>query len=264
MHTTWLHRMRDAPIKRRTATNPESSPDDLSLSIRAQVELQQRIVSGRLRGGAKLNEAEIARSLGISRGPVREAFRALDQIGLVRFEKNRGVFVREITLEEASDIYEVRAALEGLIGRLAARRIDAEQIRKLRDIVGQMRELNDTPDDAVHFNLIIQFHEILARMARNDALYANYTRIIDELGLFRRKVLSLDVTNIPLSTREHSDIVDAVAARDEELAARLLTDHALQSCRRLHLALSRCDASSGADHPVPREAATIHQRGLHS
>ena len=244
--------MREAPNKRRTAAKPKSSPEDLSLSNRAQVELQQRIVSGRLHVGAKLNEADIARSLGISRGPVREAFRALDQIGLVRFEKNRGVFVREITLEEASDIYEVRAALEGLIGRLAARRIDAEQIRRLRGIVDQMHELDDTPDDAVHFDLNIQFHELLARMARNDALYANYTRIIDELGLFRRKV------------REHSDIVDAVAARDEELAARLLTDHALQSCRRLHLALSRGDASARSDHPGQREGAPVHQRGMHS
>ena len=264
MQTLWLHRMREAPNKRRTAAKPKSSPEDLSLSNRAQVELQQRIVSGRLHVGAKLNEADIARSLGISRGPVREAFRALDQIGLVRFEKNRGVFVREITLEEASDIYEVRAALEGLIGRLAARRIDAEQIRRLRGIVDQMHELDDTPDDAVHFDLNIQFHELLARMARNDALYANYTRIIDELVLFRRKVLSLDISNIPLSTREHSDIVDAVAARDEELAARLLTDHALQSCRRLHLALSRGDASARSDHPGQREGAPVHQRGMHS
>lgn len=241
--------MQAAPRKRTMAMPRQHSDDDSSLTIRARLELQRQIVSGQLAGGAKLNEVDIARSMGISRGPVREAFRALDQIGLVRFEKNRGVFVREITLEEASEIYEVRAALEGLIGRLAARRFDAGQIRKLRGIVEQMRALNDTPDDEIHFDLNIQFHELLARMARNDALYANYTRIIDELGLFRRQVLSLDAANIPLSTREHTEIVDAVAARDEDLAARLLTEHALQSCRRLHVVLSRAKVSASAQNP---------------
>jgi len=91
-----------------------------SLAMLAQRELERRIVSGELAVGTKLNEVDIANALGVSRGPVREAFRALDQAGLVRVEKNRGVFVRQLSLEEASEVYEVRAALEGLIGRLAS------------------------------------------------------------------------------------------------------------------------------------------------
>jgi DNA-binding GntR family transcriptional regulator len=83
-------------------------------------ELRQQIVRGELAGGSKLNEADIAARLRVSRGPVREAFRALEQSGLVRTEKNRGVFVRQLSLQEADDIYEVRAALDALIGRLTA------------------------------------------------------------------------------------------------------------------------------------------------
>ena len=97
------------------------------------------IVAGELVAGAKLNEESIAEMLGVSRGPVREAFRALEQAGLVRTEKNRGVFVRQVSLEEANEIYEVRAALDGLIGRLAAQRIEPAQLARLRDIVQRMQ-----------------------------------------------------------------------------------------------------------------------------
>ena len=77
-----------------------------SLATLAQQELERRILSGEIAAGAKLNEVDVAGALGVSRGPVREAFRALSQAGLVRVEKNRGVFVRQVSLEEASEIYE--------------------------------------------------------------------------------------------------------------------------------------------------------------
>ncbi len=93
-----------------------------SLNTLVRQEIERRIVSGTLAAGEKLNEMDFSSALGVSRGPVREAFRALEQAGLVRTEKNRGVFVREISLEEADQIYEVRAALEAMIGQLAAQR----------------------------------------------------------------------------------------------------------------------------------------------
>src|SRR5437762_3465423 len=75
------------------------------------------ILAGDLPAGAKLNEATIADLLGVSRGPVREAFRALEESGLVRLEKNRGVFVRQIDVKEADEIYELRAVLDEFVGR---------------------------------------------------------------------------------------------------------------------------------------------------
>ena len=228
----------------------ERAQKDLSMTARAHQELERQIVSGEIRGGSKLKECELAKSFGVSRGPVREAFRALDQAGLVRFEKNRGVFVRQVSLEEASDISEVRASLEGLIGRLAARRIDAEQVRQLRSLVANMALLHASLDEAAYFALNIEFHALLARMSRNAALVATYKRTINELDLFRRQTLALDTSNITLSTAEHLAIVNAVAARDEDLAAELMTAHALQSCRRLHAAIARNGAANAADNAV--------------
>ena len=91
-----------------------------SLPMLVQKELERMILAGDLAAGAKLNEASVADTLGVSRGPVREAFRALEESGLVRLEKNRGVFVRQISVAEADEIYEVRAALDEWTGRRLA------------------------------------------------------------------------------------------------------------------------------------------------
>ena len=109
-----------------------------SLPMLVQRELERMILAGDLAVGAKLNEASLADLLGVSRGPVREAFRALEESGLVRLEKNRGVFVRQISVAEANEIYEVRAALDEWTGRKLARTATAEHVRELRAFVERM------------------------------------------------------------------------------------------------------------------------------
>lgn len=209
-----------------------------SLATLAQQELERRIVSGEFAAGAKLNEVDVATALGISRGPVREAFSALSQAGLVRVEKNRGVFVRQVSLEEASEFYEVRAALEGLIGKLAARRIAIDEIDRLRGVVKRMQLMQKSRKADEYFALNVEFHDLLARAARNNALLANYRGVVNQLDLYRRATISRSLDNIPLSTAEHEAIIDAVSARDESRAQALLTQHVLVSRERLHAALS--------------------------
>jgi phosphonate utilization transcriptional regulator len=208
-----------------------------SLATLAHQELERRIVSGEIAAGTKLNEVDVASVFGVSRGPVREAFRALSQAGLVRVEKNRGVFVRQVSLEEANEFYEIRAALEGLIGKLAARRIAIDEIEQLRAVVRRMHQVHKGRRAEDYFALNVEFHDLLARAARNNALLANYRGVINQLDLYRRATIARGVENIPLSTQEHEAIVDAVAARDERRAETLLTEHVLASRARLHAAL---------------------------
>ena len=208
-----------------------------SLASAALQELEDAILSGELAPGVKLNEAALAERFGVSRGPVREAFRALEQSGLVRTEKNRGVFVRELSLQEADEIYEVRAALDGLIGRLAAQRISPAALQRLRDTVKRMHTASRTRDVDAYFPLNLQFHELLAESAGNAALLDNYRRVVKQLSLFRRETLARNADHIPVSTRDHEAIVQAVAKGDGEMAARLLFDHVIDSRERLHAAL---------------------------
>jgi len=221
--------------------NPHDAAIDVlrehSLTTLVQRELERQIVSGELEAGTKLNEAEIAGELRVSRGPVREAFRALDQSGLVRTEKNRGVFVRQVSLEEAYEIYEVRAALDGLIGRLAAQRIQPAQLQRLREIVKRMHAASRALDADAYFPLNIEFHEVLGEAAGNQALLQNYQRIVNELNLYRREVIARSAESIPASTKDHEAIVNAVAKGDAALAGRLLFEHVINGRERLHRVL---------------------------
>ena len=201
-------------------------------------ELERMIVTGDLVAGAKLNEESVAEMLGVSRGPVREAFRALEQAGLVRTEKNRGVFVRQISLEEANEIYEVRAALDGLIGRLAAERIRPGALARLREIVRRMHAVGRVRNADAYFPLNLEFHDVLADAAGNRALAANYRRIVNELNLYRRETLTRHADAIPISTKDHEAIVDAIARGDAPLAERLMREHVMNSRERLHVALA--------------------------
>ena len=205
-----------------------------SLPMLVHKELERMILAGELAVGAKLNEEAVAELLGVSRGPVREAFRAIEESGLVRLEKNRGVFVRQISVEEADEIYEVRAALEEWVGRRLARTASADQIRELKAIVERMDRAAAKNDlDAWHA-LNLEFHDRLVEFAGNGKLLAVYRRLVNELQLFRRQTLA-QRGSLPVFTREHREIVAKIASRNASAAARALHDHVIGSRERMHL-----------------------------
>ena len=107
----------------------------------------------------------------------------------------------------------------------------------MRAVVKKMHAAGRTRDAAAYYPLNVEFHELLVEAAGNRALQANYRRIVNELDLYRRETISRGAENIPVSTREHEAIVNAVASRDEKLAERLLNEHVVASRERLHKAL---------------------------
>ncbi len=214
-----------------------------SLPMLVQKELERMILAGDLAAGAKLNEASVADSLGVSRGPVREAFRALEESGLVRLEKNRGVFVRQISVAEANEIYEVRAALDEWTGRRLAQTATAEHIRDLRAFVERMDRAAAKDDVQAYWLLNLDFHDRLVSLAGNAKLLATYRRLVNELNLFRRQTLAQGGT-LPVSTREHRDIVDKIAAGNAAAAGRALYDHVMASRERMHKSQAAAAATS--------------------
>jgi len=208
-----------------------------SLAGLVQNEVERMILGGELQPGEKLTEATIATRLGVSRGPVREAFRMLDEAGLVRTEKNRGVFVRDIALDEALEIFELRAVMEMYIGRKLAETCTAAQARSLRQLVDSMDTATKAGNaqDFHRFNL--EFHDSLLQLAGNAKFTANYRRLIKELSLIRRKNLSVE--SMAVYTREHRHIVKAIAARDAEAAGQAMFDHVMNSRERTLLNYTR-------------------------
>ena len=202
-----------------------------SLTTVVQQEIERAILAGEYEPGSKLIEATLAEKMGVSRGPVREAFRMLEEAGLVRNEKNRGVFVRSIPLEEALEIFDLRAAMDELVGRLLAQKITPAQLKEIRELVEQMEKAVKAADARNYHLLNLRFHDRLVEMAGNSKVTAIYRKLIKELSLFRRINLAED-TVLPVSVGEHRQIVKAIASGDAAAACKAMFDHVMESKQR--------------------------------
>src|SRR3954454_14929845 len=201
-----------------------------SLTSVVQQEIERAILAGEYEPGSKLIEATLAEKMGVSRGPVREAFRMLEEAGLLRNEKNRGVFVRAIPIEEALEIYDLRAVLEELVGRRLASNITTAQLKEIRELVDAMEKAVKAADAANYHLLNLRFHDRLVEMAGNSKVTSIYRKLIKELSLFRR--LNLEEGLMPISAGEHRQMVKTIASGDVEAAGRAMFEHVMESKER--------------------------------
>jgi len=236
-------------------SNPSSALAFLqssSLPMLMQEEIERLIMTGELPVGSRINESELSQRFNTSRGPIREALRALEEAGLVRNEKNRGVFVREIAFEEADEIYELREALEEIIGRRVALAIKPDAVERLRAMLDAMRSAAQAQDVEQYAQLNLQFHEILLDTAGSRKLTETYKRLVKELHLFRMRALDSG-GGLQVSADEHRDIVEAIASGDPEIAGRALRRHVAGSRARMHKAFGRADAEAATTNNPPKE-----------
>lgn len=206
-----------------------------SLPMLVQQEIERMILAGEIATGEWLNESALSQRFSMSRGPVREAFRALEESGLVRQERNRGVFVREVSLEEADQIYDLREALDELIGKQAAAHATLDQIKALRALVERMDDAVRADDVSSYYSLNLRFHDRLAEFTGNRKLVTVYRRLINELHLFRLSGLA-QFGGLRKSIGEHRAMVKAIASRKVNAAGRAFKAHVIASRRRMHKA----------------------------
>jgi len=203
-----------------------------SLAGAAQQAIERLILDGELQPGEKLTEMSLSDRLGVSRGPIREAFRMLEEAGLVRQEKNRGVFVRHVELDEAAEIYDLRAAMDELAGRRLAEQITEVQAKALGKLVEQMERAARTRDGDAYHRLNLQFHDLLVEFAGNRKVASIYRKLVKELALARRRNLASSQV-LPQSAAEHRSILAAIVAHDPEAAAHAMFEHAMHSKERM-------------------------------
>jgi DNA-binding GntR family transcriptional regulator len=193
-----------------------------SLTKTVSDRIRGQILDGKLRPGERLVEDRLSVELGVSRVPVREALLGLSREGLVRLERNRGASVADVTPRIVAELVEVRALLEGLNARLAARRHDPEIVAALRDTLkrGNAAAKAGAPEQLSRLNA--EFHERLTEASRNSVL-ADTMRSLRE-----RTSLAFALNSRPRARddwQEHAGILAAVIDGDEELASLLATRH---------------------------------------
>ncbi|ANN76424.1 GntR family transcriptional regulator [Bordetella flabilis] len=203
----------------------------MTLSGLVQEEILRGIKSGELTVGARLNESELSQRLGVSRSPLREAFRALEEAGLVRLEKNRGVFIRDLSDDEAAELYDVRAGLDEMVGRRLAPRITDDQLAELGEMLTELETSSARDGFNRHFELNVAFHDRIVEMVGNATLLGIYRQVVNRMHLLRRRGFSL-VGSSSASHAEHRAILQALATRDADVAARAMRQHVQNGLQR--------------------------------
>jgi DNA-binding GntR family transcriptional regulator len=184
--------------------------------------LRERILNGEFALGERLVEGRLSEELGVSRMPVREALRELAAEGIVTIEPRRGATVTIYTEEQKRELIEVRATLEALNAKLAARRHDPQQIAELEAILQEGARLMADENPAAVIRQNFRFHEALGKVAGNSVLQ-------DVIGSLRDRTAMLFAPNGSARARqnwqEHAAILRAVIEGDGELAALLAARH---------------------------------------
>lgn len=228
-----------------TAASALSILRDHSLSTLIEREIEALILAGELAVGERVNEIKLAQRFRVSRGPIREALRALEGLGLVELVPNRGIFIRRLELSQALDVYGVRAVLFGYAGRLLALRATAEDDAALAASLAAMETAARERDYERYIPLNFAFHEMIVDRAGNPVLATQYRGLVKQLRLYRAHNLMMGDT-LARSNAEHAAIVAAVTARDPEAAAAACHGHVDRGRERLAARAAR-DSDGAAD-----------------
>lgn len=221
-----------------------------SLAARAFEIIQEAILRGDYQPLQQLKEVELAATLGISRGPIREALTRLGEQGLVRSIPRRGMFVAEFSLEELVHLYEIREALEGATARLGAKRATPEEIATLERYLSETERILQS-GEKVPYPMDMDFHQAITKTCHNQYFIDHVARIHPQMR--RARTLSgYQPERARLAHEEHRAIVEAVKAREPELAERCVKIHLKNSlasvCSILHLS---------GDSPSPCESSEL-------
>jgi DNA-binding GntR family transcriptional regulator len=195
-------------------------------TLREQVadHLREEILANRLSPGTELGEVMLAQSLGISRGPLREALGQLAAEGLVTIVPRRGAVVKRLTRQEFLDAYQVREALESLAIKLAVPRLTDPERAELRRMCAEMELEAAAGNTERFFEINHDFHALLVRSSGNHKLDEIHAQLVAQMGRLLQKSVELR-GGVEQSAAEHRGILAAVDAGDAGQAARLLEEH---------------------------------------
>ena len=209
----------------------EEIKGNVSLAEEVTGILRGRILSGEYDMGEKLTEARIAAELKVSRTPVRDAFRQLEKEQLIEYVPNKGCFAMGFSLEDMSDIYEVRKAVEELAIVRVIEHIDDEAIGQLAAQLEKMRCYTRSNSYEKLLRANEDFHRMIYRLADSRFIVQVLRTYQDYVHRARRETLKKE-EDLPGIFREHEAIFQAIAARDREAAVAAVGAHLDNSARR--------------------------------
>jgi len=188
--------------------------------------IRDAIIEGRIKAGERLMEPDVARNLGVSRTPLREAFLQLESEGFVKVTPRRGAVVSELSVKDAEETYVIKSALEGLAARIAVKNMTEDLLQQLRSINNEMEKKAKQKDKDYRaiLDLNAKYHYLMNKASGNEKLCRS-------IGLLRKQTLRYNyiyltvLSHIDQSIQEHKAIIDALEQRDQKLVEKLVCNH---------------------------------------
>ena len=208
--------------------------NELSLRGRVFNRLRENILYGKYKKDCELREVTIAKELGVSRTPVREALRQLELEGLVKVIPNKGAFVVGITKKDIEDIYQMRSVLEGLCAKCAAENITKEQLNMLDEIIYLSEYYAQKDQKEQLFELDNRFHSTLYDASGSRILKNTLSGLHHYVERVRKISLSMPGRMFSFN-EEHKRVLEALKNRDGERAEKLANEHMINTIKNINL-----------------------------
>lgn len=212
-----------APTKK-SASSKQERADRPSRSENLLQRIEELILLGKLPPGTRLDEKQLAERFNVSRTPVREALWHLSSSGLVELRRHHGAVVKQLTLVELVEMFQVMAELEGLCARLAARRMTLAERKSLREIQKIAAKRISNRDHEGFFESNNDFHEAIFVGSKNNFLQQESRSLRNRVNPYRRYI-TYQPGRMEKSQDEHDAIIQAIESGHAEEAHRLMRDH---------------------------------------
>jgi DNA-binding GntR family transcriptional regulator len=210
----------------------ENMTDDLTLNMNAYLPLRdvvfntlrEAILKGDLKPGERLMELQLASKLGVSRTPIREAIRMLEQEGLAVTTPRKGAEVAKMTLKDMEDVLEIRDALDELAVRIACQKITDEQLKQLEDVKELFEKNTQTNNVKNIAEADVSFHDVIYEATGNPKLVTLLNNLREQVYRYRVEYIK-DPKNYPTLIAEHEAILDSLKNRDVKNAVEAMHVH---------------------------------------
>ncbi|HEY9280321.1 MAG TPA: GntR family transcriptional regulator [Eoetvoesiella sp.] len=212
-----------------------STPSSARSTILSQTvvsELERLIYSGEFMPGERLNEAALATRMGTSRGPIREAMKVLAGLGLVTSVPNKGVSVRQLSVRDMIEVYELRAVVFAYAAERACEHFSEKYVARFEQLLDEMDAACKANDGTTYYELNLAFHDLILDLSGNQRAKQTYGDYVKELHLFRRKYFNVS-GNMRRSNAEHRKIYEAIASANPKKAWTAAQRHVLGGRSRL-------------------------------
>jgi DNA-binding GntR family transcriptional regulator len=228
--------------------------DRNSLAKQVVREIRRQIFSGVLKSGERIVETEIAVAMGISRGPIREAFAELVKEGLLILYPQQGTYVKNFAIKDIEEIYTLRALLEGYAVILALDRLQEEDLNWLREVLDRISEAAEKKDLIELAQQNMQFHQKIMDLSDHELICATWRRLLAQTRML--SAMTTEFYNEPVNLRKtHETLLNALITRDKDQCKKCFEDHILVSMHELIDYMKKMPSQEGSQAILPSSPA---------